>query len=90
MENDIEHIKAELEAARYDLHRTVTEVNERVEAVKGRLQPTHLLHDHVLLSGMIAGALGFACGSHDDVPVSLLLVSGLIGAIATGTLGYDS
>jgi hypothetical protein len=87
---DIDHIKEELEETRQDLQRTVTEVNKKIETVNGKLEPAHLLRDHLLLSVSIAGGLGFAFGSRSDAPFSPLLVSGLIGALASGMLSYDS
>ena len=87
---EIEHIRDELEAARQDLHRTVSEVNKKVETVNAKLQPTQILNDHFLLSASIVGGLGFAFGSRNDPFFSPLLVSGLIGALASGILGDES
>jgi hypothetical protein len=87
---EIEHIRDELEEARQDLHRTVSEVHKKVETVNAKLQPTQILSDHLLLSASIVGGLGFAFGSRNDPFFSPLLVSGLIGALASGILGYES
>jgi hypothetical protein len=87
---EIEKIGEELEEARQDLHRTVSEVSKKVEMVNARLQPTQLLNDHLLLSVSIVGGLGFAFGNRSDASLSALLVSGLIGALASGILGYDN
>ena len=87
MADDIEHIKEELEEARNDLHRTVTEVNKKVETVNAKLHPARLLRDHPLATVLIAGALGFTCGARSiKSPISLLLASGCIGAIASEML----
>jgi hypothetical protein len=90
MADDIERIKEELEEARNDLHRTVAEVNRQVETVNANLHPAHLLRGHLLLSGVIAGALGFAYGRRRETsPISFLLVAGLVGAIAGEMLKDD-
>lgn len=87
---ETEQIRDELEEARQDLRRTVSEVNKKVEMVNAKLQPTQLLNDHILLSVSIVGGVGFAYGSRNDASVLPLLVSGLIGALASGILEYGT
>ena len=89
MAGDIERIKDELEEARHDLHRTVSEVNKKVESVSAKLQPLHLVQDHLLLCGFMAGGIGFAFGSRSHLSASLLL-GVLLGAIAGGMVNGDS
>lgn len=80
METDIERIKDELEDARRNLNRTVSEVNRKFESVGTRLQPEYLVEHHPLLTTCIAGALGFASGSRSIEPVALAVLGGLLGA----------
>jgi|SRR5689334_11902084 len=80
METDIERIKDELEHARRNLNRTVSEVNRKFESVGTRLQPEYLVEHHPLLSTCIAGALGFASGSRSIEPIAVAVLGGLLGA----------
>lgn len=79
MGNNIGQIENELEEARQDLHQTVTEVNQKVEAVATHLQPEHLVERHPLLSVCIAGALGFALGNRESRGLGFLVLGGLLG-----------
>jgi hypothetical protein len=95
MEADIDRIKDELEDARRNLNRTVSEVNRKFESVGTRLQPEYLVEHHPLLTTCIMGALGFASASRSIEPVAAAVLGGLLGAALSdaanhGPRGYDS
>ena len=81
MEDNIDRIKDELEEARQSLHQTVTEVNQKVEAVTTQLQPSHVVERYPLWSICIAGAIGFVSGNRSNGAVPILVFGGLLGAI---------
>jgi len=79
MEDNVGQIESELEEARQDLHQTVAEVNQKVEAAATQLQPEHLVERHPLLSVCIAGALGFTLGNRANRGLGFLVLGGLLG-----------
>jgi hypothetical protein len=88
MEDNIDTIINELEAARQNLHQTVAEVNQKVAqevAAVTQLQPERLVERHLLLAACIAGALGFATGNSGQrlTGVATLFLGGLLGAMLT-------
>jgi hypothetical protein len=82
MEDDIDGIAIELEKAHRNLHQTVADIQQKVETVTARFGPRHVLERHLPAAVCMAGALGFAAGSHGKRPDLLALVlGGLLGAM---------
>jgi hypothetical protein len=80
MTDEVAKIENDLDQARTELHQTLEQVNQKVEAV-GRwlIQPDSVLRRYPLLSISLAGAVGFATGSASNR-------SRMFGAFATGLL----
>jgi hypothetical protein len=79
MEDDAERIRGELEKARQNLQRTVTEVNRKVESIGTHLRPTRWVERNIGLSMWIGGILGFALGGADGT-LGTLVLGGVLGA----------
>ncbi|HVA77281.1 MAG TPA: hypothetical protein VNF27_05270 [Candidatus Binataceae bacterium] len=81
MGNNTDQLEEQLEQAKEQLHQTLTEVNERAEAVGDQLQPERLLERYALPAVCAAGAAGLLLGAIDDnfLALGLMVAGGLLG-----------
>jgi ElaB/YqjD/DUF883 family membrane-anchored ribosome-binding protein len=80
MADEMTQIEDDLDEARAELHQTLEQVNQKVEAIGLRLtQPENVLRLFPLFSICLAGAAGFAAGSVRNR-------RRMFGAFATGLL----
>jgi ElaB/YqjD/DUF883 family membrane-anchored ribosome-binding protein len=80
MADEMTQIEDDLDEARAELHQTLEQVNQKVEAIGTRLiHPENVLRLHPVLSICLAGAAGFAAGSARSR-------RRIFGAFATGLL----
>jgi hypothetical protein len=77
MTDEVTRLETDLDEARAELHHTLEEINQKVEAQLFR--PDDLLRRHPLMSIGLAGAAGFAAGISRDRAV-------MLGAFGTGLL----
>jgi len=77
--DEISKLQRELADAETDLQDSLSEVNQRVEAVDVRPRIEKLIREHPLASATLAAAAGFALAGRPSKPR-------LIGALALGFL----
>jgi hypothetical protein len=80
MTDEMAKVENDLEQARTELHHTLEQVNQKIEAAGAQLiQPESVFRLFPLLSMCLAGAAGFAAGSGRSR-------TRIFGAFATGLL----
>ncbi|MGO9450952.1 MAG: hypothetical protein ACLQDV_07885 [Candidatus Binataceae bacterium] len=83
MANEISRLQAQLEEAETDLQQSLSEVNQRVEAVGPRRRAKEAIREHPIATVLLGAAAGFALGSTESP-------SSLIGTLALGMfLGFE-
>lgn len=87
MANDTDRLETELAQAKRRLHRTLTEVNERAEAVGDQLQPEKLIERYSMPVLCAAGAAGFLLGAVDESFLALGLMVAGTAIVLAGTSG---
>ncbi|MGO9604582.1 MAG: hypothetical protein ACLQAT_14535 [Candidatus Binataceae bacterium] len=77
MGNEISKLQAQLEEAETDLRQSLSEVNQRVEAVGPRRRAKETIRQHPIATVLFGAAVGFALGSTESR-------ASLIGTLALG------
>jgi hypothetical protein len=87
MADQISKLQTQLEEAEADLQESLSEVNQRVEAVGARLRAEQAIKDHPIAALCLGAAAGLIVGGSNSSPSSLLgaLVMGAVLGLAVGS-----